>query len=121
LLLALHADKRDFGMLRDFVTGRAGDSRVVRRIGRAYGLHPGADVYLWRLDVQASGAKPADLTAMREAFRSGVQKRLPLGPWLSRFETLLARKLVAEAHAADGNANIAAVYNDRDTEREQNS
>jgi DNA-binding SARP family transcriptional activator len=72
---------------------RAGDPRVVRRIGQAYSLHPGADVDLWRLDIVPSGAEPADLTAMREAFGTGTQKRATLGPWFSQFETLLARKL----------------------------
>lgn len=79
---------------------RSGDPRIVRRVGRAYALHPGADVDLWRLDGALSDGQTGELIVMGEAFRKGAHTRATLGAWFTPFETLVIRKLEeAERHA----------------------
>jgi DNA-binding SARP family transcriptional activator len=89
--VALNALKACLHRLRS----RSGDPRIVRRVGRAYALHPGADVDLWKLDVRPNGSPTEELAAMREALRTGAHKRATLGSWFSPFETLLERRLTA--------------------------
>jgi hypothetical protein len=72
---------------------RGGDPRIVRRIGQAYALHPGADVDIWRLDAALHRGNPEELAVMRRAIRKGAQKRGTLGTWFVPFEALLARRL----------------------------
>ena len=71
---------------------RGGDPRIVRRIGQAYALHPGADVDIWRLDAALHRGNPEELAVMRRAIRKGAQKRGTLGTWFMPFEALLARR-----------------------------
>jgi hypothetical protein len=72
---------------------RTGDPRIIRRVGRAYALHPGADVDLWRLDVALSEGQTEEIAAIRESFCRGAQRRATLGSWFTPFETLIARRL----------------------------
>jgi hypothetical protein len=78
----------------------AGDARIVTRVGKAFVLHPWADVDLWRFQAllstcrQSGGREGAE--ALRElcrALRDTRGRRATLGEWFYRFEQLLNRKL----------------------------
>ena len=78
---------------------RTGDSRVVRRLGAGYTLHPGSVVDLWNLqDALAACTACKDLeqleilNSLYSALRFGRERRATLGTWFAEFEQMLLHK-----------------------------
>jgi hypothetical protein len=76
-----------------------GDPRVVRRVGQAYVLHPGAAVDLWKLQDALTACERSiandeldELGRLYAPLRDGSGRRAMLGIWFAPFERMLAHR-----------------------------